>query len=242
MTLLVLAGTAEARDLLGRIAALGLPVLASLAGATRQAQPLAVPTRIGGFGGAGAQAEWMRGAGISRVLIATHPFATQIAARTVAISRDLGLPCLLLRRPGWTAQAGDRWTWIDREEETAALIPVGATVFLATGRQTLAGFAGLAGRRLICRQIDPPDAPFPFPGGRFLVGRPPFAVTDEVALFRELGIDWLVVKDAGGPASRPKLDAARALGLPVAMIRRPPAPEGVRIVETVEEALAWLGA
>jgi precorrin-6A/cobalt-precorrin-6A reductase len=241
MTLLVMAGTGEARVLADRLAVRGIAAVASLAGATRDPRPLALPTRVGGFGSAWAQAEWMRQAGVARVVIATHPFAARIAARTVAVCEDLGLPCLLLRRPGWTAGAGDRWTWLDREEDAAGVIPAGATVFLATGRQTLEGFAGLVGRRLICRQIDPPAEAFPFPGGEFLVGRPPFSVADEAALFRRLGVDWLVVKDAGGAASRPKLDAARLLGLPVAVIRRPPPPV-VETVASVDEALAWLAA
>ena len=112
-------------------------------------------------------------------------------------------------------------------------------MFLATGRQTLDQFANLEGRHLICRQIDPPDSPFPFPSGEYRIGRPPFSVADEVALFRELGVDWLVVKNAGGIASRSKLDAARQLELPVAMIRRPAQPD-VPKLETVDEAIAWV--
>ena len=119
------------------------------------------------------------------------------------------------------------------------MIAPGSTVFLATGRQTLEAFAGLSRCRLICRQIDPPDGPFPFPNGEFLVGRPPFSEADEVALFERLGVDWLVVKNAGGTPSRTKLDAARVLGIKVAMIARPPRPDAA-IVETEAEAMAWV--
>ena len=112
-------------------------------------------------------------------------------------------------------------------------------MFLATGRQTLERLSGLEGRRVICRQIDPPEGPFPFPNGRYLVGRPPFSVADETKLFEELGVDWLVVKNAGGSLSRTKLDAARALGIDVAMIARPPQPDALR-VETVAAAMAWV--
>jgi precorrin-6A/cobalt-precorrin-6A reductase len=47
-------------------------------------------------------------------------------------------------------------------------------------------------------------------------------MADEEALFRRLSVDVLVVKNAGGAASRTKLDAARALRLKVLMIERPP--------------------
>jgi precorrin-6A/cobalt-precorrin-6A reductase len=58
-------------------------------------------------------------------------------------------------------------------------------------------------------------------------------------LFFDLKVDWLVVKNSGGSASRSKLDAARDLGIPVALIRRPRQPEGPRVT-TVSEALAWV--
>jgi len=93
----------------------------------------------------------------------------------------------------------------------------------------------------MCGPIDPPTAPFPFEGGEYLIGRPPFPVEREKDLFRALGIDWLVVKNAGGTPSRTKLTAAGDLGLPVLMIKRPALPQAL-VVETVEEAVAWARA
>jgi precorrin-6A/cobalt-precorrin-6A reductase len=112
-------------------------------------------------------------------------------------------------------------------------------VFLGTGRQTLVRFANLAGCRVICRQIDPPDGPFPFAGGEFLIGRPPFSVADEAALFAALGVDWLIVKNAGGAASRTKLTAARQLGIPVLMIARPEQGSWP-VVHDLDAALDWV--
>jgi precorrin-6A/cobalt-precorrin-6A reductase len=37
-----------------------------------------------------------------------------------------------------------------------------------------------------------------------------------------------------------KLVAARRLGLPVVLVRRPPLPAGVEVVTTVEEAVTWV--
>jgi len=238
--LLLLAGTGEARQLAGRLAGRpGLSVTASLAGTTREPADLPVPMRVGGFGGRAGFEAFLDAEGIEVVIDATHPFAHRISARTAEVCRDRGLAYLQLLRPEWRPGPGDRWTFITREDEAAVHVPPGATVFLATGRQSLPDFANLAGRDLICRQIDPPDAPFPFGNGRYLVGRPPFSVEDEKRLFTELGVDVLIVKNAGGAASRTKLDAARALGIPVVMIRRPPQPEAARVA-TVDEALAWL--
>lgn len=219
----------------------GIEAIASLAGVTRNPNPIDLPTRKGGFGGEAGFRAYVAAAGITAVVDATHPFASRITDRTARMCADMGLPYLHLLRPAWEPVAGDRWHFIDAEEEAAALIGPGQTVFLGTGRQTLERFSNLVGCRVICRQIDPPEGPFPFPGGEFLIGRPPFPVVDEIALFERLGVDWLVVKNAGGEASRTKLTAARAKQIPVIMINRPPMPDAPRVA-TVDEALAWVQA
>lgn len=237
MTLLILGGTGEGRRLAEALA--GRDAIVSLAGATRAPGRLSLPTRIGGFGGHAGFIRFLEEAGITSVLDATHPFACRITERTARVCARKGLPYLQLLRPPWVPVAGDRWTEIACEEEAAEHIPMGATVFLGTGRQTLDRFSNLVGRRVICRQIDPPDGPFPFAGGEYLVGRPPFSVADELALFRDSAIDWLVVKNAGGETSATKLTAARKLGLPVLMIARPAGGDWP-VVSTVREALDWV--
>ncbi len=52
-------------------------------------------------------------------------------------------------------------------------------------------------------------------------------------------IDVIVAKNSGGAATYGKIAAARALGLPVIMLRRPARPQ-VPAAASVEEALAWL--
>ncbi|MEO0829676.1 MAG: cobalt-precorrin-6A reductase [Pseudomonadota bacterium] len=240
MRLLILGGTGEARVLAERVARWEtISATLSLAGATRQPNRSPLPTRVGGFGGGPAFADWLRNDGTEAIIDATHPFAARISNRTASIAQELGVPLVQILRPLWQPEPGDIWHRVAQEEDVAALIPKDATVFLATGRQTLSRFSGLSGRRIFCRQIDPPEQDFPYPGGAYVVGRPPFSVAQEEATFRDLGIDWLVVKNSGGAASRSKLDAARHLGLPVAMLERPPQPDCPR-VETVEEALEWL--
>ena len=184
LRLLLLAGTAEARQIAIGLAALPqVEAVAALAGATRTPAPLPLPTRIGGFGGEAGFAGWLAAEGIGAVIDATHPFAARITPRTARVCAELGVPHALVQRPPWRAGPGDRWTEVADETAAVALIPPGSTVFLATGRQGLERFAGLTGGRVYCRRIDPPDDPFPFPGGAYVVGRPPFRVEDEVALF-----------------------------------------------------------
>ncbi|MEO0487678.1 MAG: cobalt-precorrin-6A reductase [Pseudomonadota bacterium] len=240
MTVLLLAGTREARQVASWLHAQGVPAVASFAGVTRAPELPRLNTRVGGFGGeAGFRA--FLGAGITAVLDATHPFAARVSLRAERVCRELGLPYCQLLRPGWEPGPGDRWTPLAREEDAASHIAAGSRVFLATGRQTLDRFHGLASCHLICRQIDPPERPFPFPNGEYLLGRPPFSVAAERELFERLRIHWLVVKNAGGAASATKLTAARELGLPVAMIERPAQPPGEKAA-SVEEAVAWIAS
>lgn len=241
MRVLLLAGTGEAKAAARGLVSRGHDVVASLAGATRAPRDLGCRTRTGGFGGEAGFRAWLDANPVDLVVDATHPFAHRISARTARVCADLGLAYVQLLRPAWEPAAGDRWTFIDAPEDASEHIQPGARVFLATGRQTLEQFAGLSSCYLICRQIDPPVGPFPFPNGEFMVGRPPFSVADEVALFRLLHIDWLVVKNAGGDMSRSKLDAAREIGLPVLMINRPKMPDGPK-VQTVKQLMEWVDA
>ncbi|MEM9129510.1 MAG: cobalt-precorrin-6A reductase [Pseudomonadota bacterium] len=237
MTLLLLAGTREAREIAQALAAENTPALASLAGVTREPTKLAIPTRIGGFGGAEGFRDYLLGNKIKAVLDATHPFAHLISCRSAEVCMTESVPYCQLLRKAWKPEPD--WHVLEREEEAAALVQPGETVFLATGRQTLDRFANLSHARVICRQIDPPEAPFPFANGHYHVAKPPFSEDDEYELFQELGVDWLIAKNAGGNSSRTKLDAAKRLKIKVALLARPPHPAGDK-AQTVEDALAWV--
>jgi precorrin-6A/cobalt-precorrin-6A reductase len=240
MTLLVLAGTSDARQLLEGLQ--GKKVIASLAGVTRAPADLPAKTRKGGFGGADGFRDYLVENAIKGVVDATHPFAGKMTHTAAMVCAELDLPHVILQRPEWVTSAGDDWHFVDSVAETAAIIPDGATAFLGTGRQTLAEFSCLEGRKLLARVIDPPKKPVLADfKGEFLIGTPPFSIAEEVALFREKGIEWLVVKNAGGKNSRSKLDAARELGLPVVMINRPELPDA-HVVGSVDEALKWVQA
>jgi len=235
---LVLGGTGEARRLAGALVAEGVDVVSSLAG--RVADPVlpAGEVRIGGFGGAAGLADWLRADPVRAVVDATHPFAATMTASAASACDVTGVPLLRLQRPGWTAQPGDDWRWVDSLEEAAAAVAGFASVFLTTGRQGLAAFAELTAHCLV-RSVDPPEPPLPA-RTTVVLERGPFSVEDELALLREHAVQVVVTKDSGGSMTAAKLTAARELGLPVVLVRRPPLPPGMPSVATVEEALDWV--
>lgn len=240
VNILLLAGTSEAADVARCLVKNGrVNAMASLAGATRAPKSLGLPMRIGGFGGAEEFAAYLKGENVDIVIDATHPFASRMTQRTARICQELGVKYLLVQRPGWVPEAGDKWFPAKDIAAVKVLIPAGSTVFLATGRQTLSEFAGMRDCRILCRVIDTPQSEFPFENGRFVVGRPPFSVQEEMDFFVSEGVDWIVVKNSGGERSKSKLVAARQLGLPVAMIERSVVPD-CDMVSSAEEACAWL--
>ena len=237
---LLLGGTGEARRLAQRLVDDGVPVLTSLAG--RVADPLLPPgdVRIGGFGGAAGLAAWLGEHPVAAVVDATHPFAAGMTANAAEAALTTGVPLLRLQRPGWTPTAGDDWRWVDSLSGAAAAVEGSRHVFLTTGRQGLAAFAGVTGHCVV-RSVDPPDPPLPA-RTTVVLARGPFTVEEERALMAGHAIDVVVTKDSGGHMTEAKLTAARELGIPVVLVRRPPLPRGVAVVATVEEARSWLAA
>jgi precorrin-6A/cobalt-precorrin-6A reductase len=240
---LILGGTTEGRELASACAPIpDLEVISSLAGRTTSPLLPAGKVRIGGFGGVEGLTDYLRHERIAAVVDATHPFAATMTAHAVAASAQADVPLLVLRRPGWTEQPGDRWHRVPDLATAAKLLPdLGERVFLTTGRQSIAAFAEVGACWFLSRSVEPPVEPpvEPLPS-RFhvLLDRGPFTRTDELALLSEHRIDVLVTKDSGG--STAKLDAARELGLPVVVVDRPPLPPEADVAPTVEAALEWL--
>jgi len=236
---LLLGGTGEARQLADALAdEPGLSVVSSLAGRTAEARVPDGEVRLGGFGGVDGLTAWLRDNKVDCVVDATHPFAATITEHAVEATRAVGLPLLVLRRAGWREQLGDRWVWVGSTDEAAAVLPsVGARAFLTIGRQELDAFAEV-GVWMLARCV---DAPEPRPSWcELILSRGPYSLQPELDLLRDQRIDVLVTKDSGGDMTSAKLEAARALGVPVVIVRRPPVPAGVDVVEEVDQVVRWL--
>lgn len=221
---LLLAGTTEARELAERMAATDwIAGVASLAGRTAAPRAQALPTRIGGFGGVAGLQAYLAETGVTHVVDATHAFAARMSANARAACAAAGVPLIVFVRAPWRPMAGDRWIDVaDNHEATVALGDTPRRVFLTIGRQGVADFRRAPQHDYLLRVIDPPARDDLPPRCTVIAARGPFAPADEIALMRERRIDIVVTKNSGGESTYAKIVAARELGLPVAMIARPP--------------------
>ena len=241
MRVLLLGGTTEASQLARALNDARVDAIFSYAGRTESpvAQPL--PTRVGGFGGVAGLQAWLQAQRITHVVDATHPFAAQMSGNAVQACTAAGAPLLAFERPAWVAQAGDQWEYVaDIAGAVAALPQTPARVFLAIGRQHLLPFARCAQHHYLLRLVDAvPNLPLPH--AQVVIARGPFTVDGDRALLQQHGITHVVAKNSGGSGAAAKLEAARALGVPVIMISRPEIAER-STAATVAQVMEWLGS
>ena len=240
--MLILGGTTEARRLAERLSVRrDLDVTLSLAGRTSNPVPHPVPLRVGGFGGAEGLAAYLTAERIDRLIDATHPYAAVMSENAARAAQMAGVPLLALRRPAWTAVAGDRWTEVADTPAAAQILGVVPRgVFLALGRNEIAAFEAAPQHRYLVRSVDPVEPPLAVPHAVYVQARGPFSEEDDRALVAANAIDVVVSKNSGGSAAYGKIAAARALGIEVILLRRPALPD-VPAMTSIDGAVAWLG-
>jgi precorrin-6A/cobalt-precorrin-6A reductase len=241
MRLLILGGAMEASILARRIGGReDLHPVLSFAGRTQKIPPQPIPHRVGGFGGAEGLKTYLAENEVQAVIDATHPFAARISENAEIACQALGIPLAIFTRPAWAKHEGDRWTGVaDMEEAVRTLGNQSRRVFLTVGGLQLAAFAAAPWHHYVVRTIEPPDAIAALPSSRLILARGPFGVEDEIAVMRDERIDILVTKNSGGAATEAKIAAARALGIIMIVVERPPLP-AAPIFHSVDEILAWI--
>ena len=242
MRVLILGGTREARALAELLVHDGDEVVTSLAGRVARPRLPVGEVRIGGFGGVEGLAAHVRDGAVGAIVDATHPFAERISANAAAASELSGVPLVRLERPGWSEREdAGTWHWVDDHDEAARVAAgLGERPFLTVGRQSLHRFVEpLRNHACVVRVVDPPEIELPA-AWTLVQSRGPYTHEHEREAMR--GTDVLVTKDSGGSHTEAKLDVAAELGVPVVVVRRAGAPEGVSVVRDAVDARAWVRA
>jgi precorrin-6A/cobalt-precorrin-6A reductase len=241
LNVLILGGTSEGRRL-AELLALDerFASVVSFAGRTRELRLPETPHRIGGFGGVSGLASYLRERGVDALVDVTHPFAAQISENAARAAQLTGTPLLRLARAAWQRDPDDRWSEVD--DMAAAAAALGAhprRVFLSIGRLEIAAFRAAPQHAYLIRAVDTFEPELPH--ARVLAARGPFELAAERALLESEGIEVIVSKNSGTTATYAKIAAARALGLPVVMVRQPTLA-AVPEVRSLDEIHAWLSA
>lgn len=223
MNLLILAGTSEARTIIGALKDdVRVNITASLAGATPSPIDLLVPTRKGGFGGATGLADYCHAHDVDVIVDATHPYAAQISRNANDAAVMAGVKLIGFRRPAWQPGKGDNWRHFDSWPEMVQALPIGARVFLAGGSGALAAFQECDHIDIWARGLKKENVKTSS-NFKFIESLPNKKSEDEEVLFKTNSITHICAKNSGGTASIAKLQAARSLGLPVWLLSRPEA-------------------
>jgi len=242
-TVVILGGTADARRLADALVdAFGddLRIITSLAGRTKNPRLPKGEIRDGGFGGTEGLAAYLRDVQAGLLIDATHPYAAQISKHAAEAAAMSEVPRLVLDRPAWEPEPEDRWVHVpDIDAAVREISRKSDACLITTGVNDLAAFAPIVSTKLFVRLIEKPETML-LAGAEIVIGTPPYKKDEEIALMRLLGIDLVVTKNAGGSATYAKIEAARALGIEVIMIDRPPLPGG-DIVNSVDGALEQVG-
>jgi len=236
--ILILGGTGEARRLAVMLLEAGYSVVTSLAGVTSDPMLPKGEIRTGDFGGVEGLVEFITAEKIVGIVDATHPFAEQITRQGFEAAKQTKISYVRMERRPWKPLAKERWRLVADVDAAVKALRKDARVFVTIGRKALPKFAERDDLSVMARSIEAPEMEEP-ENWRFILGRPPFSIEDEVELMRQNKIDTLVTNNAGGKAVAAKLQAARELGIEVIMIERP-IIDGIRKVRSVDQVLRFL--
>ncbi len=236
--ILLLAGSAEARRIAAALQVQGREVRALMSEPPRGADPMPVSFEVCPSVTEGHILHAAKGA--CAIIDASHGFDGHMTRVGHAAATSCGLPFVTLSRPKWEVEEDALWQRAPDVVRAMPLIGPQDRVFSATGWASLPDYKGFQGACLMLRQTSGHQRPVPFDFVELVFGTAPFSVADEIALFKERGVDVLVARNLGGMPSRPKLEAAKALRLRVILIDPPALPAGVRVVSSVNAVMNWV--
>lgn len=226
MRILVLGGIAEAQQLALDLTAKGHYIIYSIAGMVRHPD-LPCKVHTGGFSSADEDGilgmhQFCIQHSIERLIDATHPYAITISEHIAAASQLGNLPCWRFQRPCWQASDFPNWHGFDSWETLWPKLYSYKKVFFTTGLSALKLIDSRpTHQNWVIRSAQQFDAPH---GITPIEAIGPFSYTKELSLLQQYNIDALVCKNSGSDRVVEKLNAAKTLGIPIFVQRRPKLP------------------
>lgn len=177
--------------------------------------------------------------GITLVVDATHPYATEVSENIQAALQNTGILLWRLQRELPERTGENIHYFSDHEECAQALSKVSGAVFLTTGSKNLSSYVRDAKlqKRLVVRVLPGMESmalceQAGLQGKQIVAMQGPFSTEMDVALMRQFQIRVLVTKQSGKNGGFfEKLEAAKQLQIPVFVIGAPKETRGMSIDE-----------
>jgi precorrin-6A/cobalt-precorrin-6A reductase len=237
MTLLLLGGTSEAKRLAGALHSLDIDLIYSIAGLVRAPQ-LNCELVSGGFRQFGGLDCFIKERSISAILDVTHPYAQRMSQQAVLSANNMDIPCWRFNRPLWEMEAGDDWHLFSDWPALLLAIKDKKSVFFSAGQlpefsiDVLNGYSS-EGQQQLLRTAVNSLVTLPI-NMQWIKSIGPFEHQSETNLLIKHTVDCLVSKNSGGLATKAKILAARKLGMPVYMLKRPQLSVCIKEFEKIE--------
>lgn len=234
--ILVFGGTTEGRQLTEHLTARCIPHIYSTKTVTPQIDNLYRHCRHGALDETQLRA-FCHTYTVSKILDASHPFATKLHRTLAHFSRQQRLPLWRLERPFDPRVNHPLVHYVNTYDEALTLLLERPhdTLLALTGVNSIPKLE-LYWRQRPCffRVLNRPEskrqvlnAGFPF--ARIIFSMPHDSVTKEVQAWCARGIGAVLCKESGRSGFlHIKIEAALTLGIPLVIVARPPLPEGYR--------------
>ena len=99
----------------------GVEVIYSIAGTVRTPS-VPCELRVGGFSPHGGMSKYIARRGVSAIVDATHPYASNISQAANVAAAACRIPCWRYLRPPWRAETADRWQEVASFEAALPLL------------------------------------------------------------------------------------------------------------------------
>ncbi|MEM7010393.1 MAG: precorrin-3B C(17)-methyltransferase [Verrucomicrobiota bacterium] len=227
----VFTGTHDGNELARRLSDAGHAVVVSVAtdyGVEAAQNSLGdAVTVINGAVGSEQRRSWLETSRARAVIDATHPFASRISPDLIAAAEACEISYLRYERSSEVIAADDCEFAPDFESATQRAAELGKRVFLATGAKELDKIPESGPTEWFVRLAPDPTAmeraiKLGIPRRRLCFMQGPFSTALNQAQWQDWKIDCIVTRESGsGSGLVEKLQAAKALSIPVIVIRRP---------------------
>ncbi len=161
---------------------------------------------------------------------ASHPYAANVSKNAMNACRRLSLPYIRYERQSVPVEYERTFRVESYEEAAEKAAELGQNVFLTTGSRNVKAFTespNMTGHTVTARVLPTAEViaemtSLGLTPKNIVAMQGPFSTELNVALYRQYGADVVVTKNSGAlGGTDTKLEAARALGLPVVLIDRP---------------------